>query len=125
VSDNARFEYPLTFFYTRDLAQCDQFYLNVLGFDLARDQGDCHIYRVSDGHYVGFCERPQQTPEHPFGVILTFVTSDVDGWYYRLRERGVKFDHPPALSPEYNIYHCFFPDPNGYLIEIQRFNEPL
>lgn len=122
--NNSKFDYPMTFFYTRDLRICDDFYLNVLNFELARDQGDCHIYRVADGHYIGFAERAQ-APEHPFGVILTFVTQDVDAWYYHLRQRGVKFEQPPSLSPQYNIYHCFFPDPNGYLIEIQRFNDPL
>jgi len=40
-------------------------------------------------------------------------------------ERGVVFDSPPALNPKYNIYHCFLRDPNGYLLEIQRFEQPF
>ncbi len=116
-------DYPITFLYTRNLEKTAQFYETVLELPLARDQGDCRIYQAGGG-YVGFCER-MLTLETPHGVILTLVTSDVDGWYYRLREKGVRFENPPSLSPQYNIYHCFLHDPNGYLIEIQRFNDAL
>ena len=118
------FDYPISFYYTRDIAATDRFYQDLFGLELARDQGDCHIYRVGTRSYVGFCQN-LDAPEHPFGVILTLITDDVDGWYYRLSEQGVKFDQPPSLNPKYNIYHCFLHDPNGYLIEIQRFNDPL
>lgn len=115
--------YPITFFFTRDLETTARFYEDVIGLELARDQGDCRIYRVGGG-LVGFCQR-DHVMDTPHGVIFTLVTDDVDAWYYKLVEKGVEFDNPPSLSPKYNIYHCFLHDPNGYLIEIQRFNEPL
>jgi len=117
-------DYPITFFYTRDLKTTARFYEDVFGLTLARDQGDARIYHVGAQGYIGFVER-EQTLELPHGVILTLVTSDVDGWFFRLSEKGVRFEQPPSLSPQYNIYHCFLHDPNGYLIEIQRFNDPL
>jgi catechol 2,3-dioxygenase-like lactoylglutathione lyase family enzyme len=52
------------------------------------------------------------------------VAEDVDGWHRRLAERGVEFEKAPADNPEYRIRHCFFRDPNGYLLEIQRFDDP-
>ncbi|NDJ79178.1 MAG: VOC family protein [Chloroflexi bacterium] len=118
------FEYPLTFFYTRDLAQTARFYEDVLGLPLVRDQGTCRIYRVGESGYVGFCER-ESAPKQPQGVILTFVTEDVDSWHQRLHAAGVVFEKPPTDNPTYGLYHCFFRDPNGYLLEIQRFYEPL
>ncbi len=117
-------DYPITFFFTRDLEKTAAFYADVLGLELARDQGDCRIFRVGTGGFVGFCQR-EHTLDTPHGVILTLVTDDVDGWYYDLVAKGVEFETPPSLNPQYNIYHCFLHDPNGYLIEIQRFNEPL
>jgi catechol 2,3-dioxygenase-like lactoylglutathione lyase family enzyme len=45
----------------------------------------------------------------------------VDGWYEHLSARGVAFEKPPQINPQYRIYHCFLRDPDGYLIEIQRF----
>jgi catechol 2,3-dioxygenase-like lactoylglutathione lyase family enzyme len=115
-----RIDQQITFLYTRDLAATARFYEEVLGLALALDQGDCRIYRVSDGGYLGFCQR-QSAPEEPAGIILTLVTQEVDAWYEYLSERGVVFEKPPALNPKYEIYHCFLRDPNGYLIEIQRF----
>lgn len=112
----------ITFLYTPDLGKTAQFYENVLGLRLWRDQGTCRIYHVSADGLLGVCERadavidPQQRD-----VIVTLVTPEVDGWYERLRARGAVFEKPPAINPEYNIYHCFLRDPNGYLIEIQRF----
>jgi len=113
----------ITFLYTRDLAATAHFYEKVLGLALVLDQGDCRIYRTSRDGYVGFCQR-QAAPEEPVGLILTLVTLEVDAWYQYLSERGVAFEKPPALNAKYNIYHCFLRDPNGFLIEIQRFNDP-
>ncbi|MBN1965471.1 MAG: VOC family protein [Anaerolineae bacterium] len=117
------FDQQLTFLYTHDLDATARFYEDVLGLPLARDQGDCRIYRVSAGGFVGFCRR-EDAPQ-PQGIILTLVTDAVDAWYERLRGRGVAFEKPPTANPRYAIYHCFLRDPNGYLVEIQRFDEPL
>lgn len=117
------FEYPLVFFQTRHLARTAQFYEETLGLTLVREQENCRIYRVGTG-YIGFCQR-DTAPAEPQGVILTLVTQNVDGWYERLRGVGVPFDQPPEHNPTYQIYHCFFRDPNGYLLEIQRFDTAL
>lgn len=114
----------ITFLYTRDLAATAQFYERVLGLSLARDQGDCRIYHVCGDAYLGFCRRAQ-APAEPVGVILTLVTPAVDAWYERLSAAGVTFLEPPKLNPKYGIYHCFLRDPSGYLVEIQRFEDPL
>lgn len=116
--------YPITFFYTRDLAATAQFYEDVIGLDLVRDQGDCRIYRIGPHGFIGFCQRAQ-APEQPEGVIITFVTDDVDGWYARLVARGAAFDSPPRQNEKYKVYHCFLRDPNGYLLEIQCFDQLL
>ncbi len=113
----------VTFLHTRDLAATAHFYQEILGLELALDQGDCRIYRVSHDGYLGFCQR-EGAPEEPAGVILTLVTPEVDEWHRYLSDQGVTFDKPPTLNPKYNIYHCFLRDPNGYLIEIQHFLDP-
>ena len=77
---------------------------------------------VAGDAFVGFCQRPEAP--RPAGVILTFVTDEVDAWCEQLKERGVEFEQDPAHNPEYEIYHCFLRDPNGYLLEIQRFDNP-
>jgi catechol 2,3-dioxygenase-like lactoylglutathione lyase family enzyme len=116
------FDSQITFCYTRDLDGTARFYEEHFGLPLVLDQGGCRIYRVAERAYVGFCGR--ETAPRPAGVILTFVTDDVDGWFDRLSDSGVLFEKEPAFNPDYRIYHCFLRDPNGYLIEIQRFEDP-
>ena len=116
------FDAQVTFCYTRDLAATARFYQEVLGLSLVLDQGPCRIYRVREGAFLGFCER--EGAAVPDGVILTLVTEDVDGRCQELASRGVEFEKPPAHNPRFRIYHCFFRDPNGYLLEIQRFEDP-
>jgi catechol 2,3-dioxygenase-like lactoylglutathione lyase family enzyme len=113
----------ITFLYTRDLSNTARFYEDKLGLRLALDQGSCRIYQVCGNAYLGFCQR-ETTPEQPEGVILTLVTDDVDEWYEHLLGLGVTFEKAPAHNQVYGIYHCFLRDPNGYLVEIQRFDDP-
>ncbi|MGC9523842.1 MAG: VOC family protein [Anaerolineae bacterium] len=113
----------ITFFHTRDLEKTDHFYRKILGLPQTLDQGDCRIYQVSSDGYLGFCRRETPT-ERPEGIILTLVTEEVDAWYRRLSDHGVSFENPPAHNQRYGIYHCFLRDPNGYLIEIQCFDDP-
>lgn len=110
----------ITFFYTRDLQATASFYEELLGLRLRIDQGLCRIYEVSRDGWVGFCQRAE-APLQPEGVIFTIVTPEVDAWYQHLLAQGVTFEKPPAVNQQYQIYHCFLRDPNGYLIEIQRF----
>ena len=116
-------EHYTTFLYTRDLAATGRFYEDLMGLPLALDQGDCRIYRVSENGFLGFCER-EEAPQDPGGIILTLITDAVDAWYEYLLEQGVQFEEKPVFNPRYEIYHCFLRDPNGYLLEIQRFEDP-
>lgn len=109
----------ITFLYTQDLARTVPFYEQVLGLELALDQGGCRIYRTVGKAYVGICERAEARPHE--GVILTLVTDEVDAWYERLVLAGVTPESPPKTNDTYGIYHFFVRDPNGYLVEVQRF----
>jgi catechol 2,3-dioxygenase-like lactoylglutathione lyase family enzyme len=119
----ASIDQTITFLHTRDLEATDRFYREILELPEVVDQGDCKIYRVSSDGYLGFCRRETFTGVSD-GVILTLVTDEVDAWFRHLRDNGVLFETPPAHNPRYGIYHCFLRDPNGYLIEIQRFDDP-
>lgn len=112
----------IVFLATNDLASTAEFYEQTLGLPLALDQGTCRIYKVAGEAYIGFCERAGAFSVE--GVIITIVTQEVDEFCDLLRARGVVFEKEPAVNPDYNIYHCFLRDPNGYLVEIQRFDDP-
>lgn len=113
----------VTFLYTQSLAKTASFYEEVMGMPLVLDQGSCRIYRVGRDAFLGFCQRAL-APAIPQGIIVTLATREVDRWYQYLLEQGVAFEKPPEHNRDYNIYHCFLRDPNGYLLEIQQFLDP-
>ncbi|MEN8241702.1 MAG: VOC family protein [Chloroflexota bacterium] len=113
----------ITFLSVADIARTDKFYNQQLGLALALDQGGCRIYQVAEGAFIGACQR-ENLPEKKEGVVFTLVTEDVDGWHQHLVEQGIEVEQPPAENLTYNIYNMFFRDPDGYLLEIQRFLDP-
>jgi catechol 2,3-dioxygenase-like lactoylglutathione lyase family enzyme len=122
----------VTFLYTNDTARSFAFYEDVIGLQRVLDQDTARIYRTGGDAYLGICARSQvqQGPapdRKPGGVIFTFVCqteAEVDVWYGYLVSRGVAFEKAPALNARFNIYNCFFRDPDGYLHEIQAFLDP-
>ena len=115
------FDAQITFLYVADLSRSVEFYGGVLGLEVARDQGACLIYRVAGQGYLGLCSH---RPPDPGGVIVTLVTDDVDGWAERLSAAGHAVEGP-AANERFALYHLFVRDPDGHLVEIQRFDEPL
>ncbi len=112
----------VTFLYTTDLENTTKFYEELLGLELVLDQGACRIYRVTADSFLGICLK-QDLEGALDRVIFTMVTSQVDGWYAYLSERGAEIEKEPAFNPKFNIYHFFLRDPEGYLIEIQEFRD--
>jgi catechol 2,3-dioxygenase-like lactoylglutathione lyase family enzyme len=115
----------ITFIYTDDLEKSSNFYEEKLCLALVLDQGGCRIYRITGTAYLGVCLRPAGSLQKPDpqkrGVIFTLVTPEVDAWYEFLTQKGIDYETTPQWNDEYGIYHSFLRDPNGYLIEIQRF----
>ncbi len=116
------FDAQITFLAVADLERSAGFYGDVLRLDLVVDQGDCRIYQVTGTAYLGICVRPSAT-QHD-GVIVTLVTDDVAGWHDRITAAGGVCDTAPRAHPDYAIYQAFYRDPDGYLIEVQRFDDP-
>ena len=113
----------ITFLSVENIGRTDRFYHEQLGLELVLDQGGCRIYQVTDCAFIGACQR-ENLPEKKEGVVFTLVTEDVDGWHQHLVEQGIDVEQPPAENLTYNIYNMFFRDPDGYLLEIQRFLDP-
>lgn len=114
------FDQFVSFIYCKDLDKTCSFYEKVIGLKLVLDQGSCRIYRVAPNSFLGICTR-MDPPKDRSGVILTFVTNDVDGWYEYLKQFDFQFEKTPQYYEKFNIYHLFVRDPEGYLIEIQQF----
>jgi len=126
------FEQSVTFLYTADLAASRRFYAEILGLPLVLEQdgGRCVIFATAPGlrGFVGLCTargpREIGNPRTPGGVVFTLVSRDVEGWHARLLAAGMPVLGPPVHAAEYGITGFFFRDPDGYLLEIQRFEDP-
>jgi catechol 2,3-dioxygenase-like lactoylglutathione lyase family enzyme len=117
---NLPVDQQITFLYTENIQETAPFYEEFLGLQLVLDQGGCRIYQVVVGSaYIGICQRTARRIYD--GVMFTIVTQNVDAWYERITSQGVVCEHAPRINEEYGIYHFFVKDPNGYLIEVQRF----
>lgn len=108
----------ITFLRVADLERSHTFYFDGLGLPLVLDQGGCRIYLLREGSFLGICERDSSGASN---VIVTFVTDDVAGWHRRMVAAGADVDGPPRDNPQYRIHHFFANDPDGHLLEVQRF----
>lgn len=107
----------LIFLFVTDLDRSSAFYES-LGLSVLIDQGSCRILGEGDALMVGLCGDRAPSPD---GVIFTLVTDRVEAVCSELAERGITFEQSPRYSSEYQITHAFLRDPDGYLVEIQRF----
>lgn len=117
------FDQQVTFLLVADLERSAAFYRDVLGLAVVLDQGDCLIMQTAATSFLGICERPAR-PD-PGSVIVTLVTDDVDERHRQIVSAGIPCERPPQFNETYNVYHAFYRDPDGFLIEVQRFLDPL
>lgn len=113
----------IVFTYTDDLAKASRFFRETMELDFVVDQGACHIFRLSPTGYLGVCNLPDR-PRAKAGVTITIVTPDVDGWHAFLTGKGVVYERGPEHAQEFGVYSSLFLSPDGYRIEIQRFDDP-
>ena len=116
------FEQQVTFIYVSDLDRSSAFYGGLLELPLALDQGACRIYKVTKSAFLGVCTCRETVTQA--GVILTLVSEDVEGWSARLEAAGANVEKSVTYNETFNITQCFVRDPDGYLVEIQRFHDP-
>ena len=119
-------ELAITFLYYRDLAQAMRFYEEVMGFELAIDQGWSKIYRIAEGAHLGLVDEARGMnkwrAEKPVQICIR--VPDVAAWHAYAEAREV-----PALSElfqndQLGIRAFVLEDPEGYQIEVQSAIRP-
>ena len=113
----------ITFLYYKDLAKVARFYEDVLGLKLVIDQGFAKIYKVAGKAHIGLVDETRgyhrSNPIKP--VEITLVVSDVDAWYQRIRSLGIETLSEPTIMQSVNVQAFLLLDPEGYVLEIQKF----
>ncbi|APE46028.1 glyoxalase (plasmid) [Sulfitobacter alexandrii] len=111
----------ITFQYYRDIPRAMAFYENVLGFELAIDQGWSKIYGIEGVAHVGLVDetRGMQKWAEQKTVQLCLRVPDVDAWYDWVKSQGVGGLTELRDSEELGIRAFAMTDPEGYQIEVQ------
>ena len=111
----------ITFQYYRDLPRAMAFYEDILGFELAIDQGWSKIYRIDGQAHVGLVDetRGMQNWAENKTVQLCLRVPDVDAWHAWAAANEVDGLTAPKDSAELGIRAFVMNDPEGYQIEVQ------
>ena len=98
--------------------------MDVLGFETVADYGFAKILRVAPTSYLTLVDeaRGMHSADEPKSVTLALVTEQVEGWYDYLSSEGVPMRAELRVS-EGSAHDGFVAvDPEGYLLEVERFN---
>ncbi len=117
----------LTFFYYKDLEKAAKFYEEIMGFTLVQDQKWAKLFKVSDNAYMGCVDgnTGYHKPDPVKPVMLTVIVDDPDAWYKHFKKNNVPTINKPHDDEELNLRIFLLHDPEGYVIEIQKFNDPF
>jgi len=117
----------LTFFYYKDLQKAADFYEKIMGFQLIQDQKWAKIFKVRDNAYMGCVDG--NVGYHKYSdtkpVMLTVIVDDPDAWYEHFKANGIETINEPHDDKDLNLRIFLLHDPEGYVIEIQKFYEPI
>ena len=113
----------ITFFYYNNLKKAAEFYENVMGFNLVQDQKWAKIFQISGEAYMGCVdgEIGYHKPYDTKPVMLTIIVDDPDAWYDHIQYHNVETLSEPHDDEELNLRIFLLQDPEGYVIEIQKF----
>ena len=113
----------ITFLYYNDLEGAVRFYEDIMGFEKTVDQRWAKIYKAAGEAHVGLVDgsRGYHRPNPTKPVMITVVVDDVDAWFRYLKGKGVKTLSEPRDHDEIGIRAFLLEDPEGYVIEIQKF----
>lgn len=116
----------VTFFYYADLGEPERFYGETLGFEKTFDKGWVKFFKLTEHSYVGLVNEAKghHKAADAKSVMLSIETSDLEGWYERMKRRGAPFQNHPdfAGAGEKMITGFMLSDPGGYTVEFFRFN---
>ncbi len=106
----------LMLFYVKDIERSSEFYVKKLGFKRTYGDDDYVSVRAPNGITLGLHNAPRKSVK-PSGSEYYFRVDDVDVWYDRLRNKGVKFSRRPKDQP-WGDRTAYFRDPDGYQLAL-------
>lgn len=117
-------DYPIVFFYVKDLNKETSFYRDILGFKLVLDQGWIKYFALNERAQLGLVDASRgaikASEDKP--VLLSLVVDDPDSYWKALLEAKYEKTPPePKTREDIGIRAFIFEDPEGYKLEFQKF----
>lgn len=109
--------------YYEKLAPAQQFYEEILGFNLVIDQGFAKIHASSKSGFIGLVDGAQGL--HPFtdekAVTIAFFTNDVRHWLTHFKKQNIRL-RSDSITVESEAVETFVAyDVGGYFLEFDQF----
>jgi lactoylglutathione lyase len=110
---------------TRDLTATEQFYVGVMGFEIAHEfrnaAGERYGFflHAGGGTFLEFFQKPDAGHEEGLFRHLCFETDDIEAFAARVRSHGIG-DIVIKRGRTDKVLQFFFHDPDGIQVEIQQ-----
>ncbi len=117
----------MTLFYYKDLEAASAFYESI-GFTLEVDLDWWKAFSVVGKFYLGLVggDIVPEDIDSKKAVKLIVMVDDIDAWFNKLKELGLKLDHEEVYSSSrLNLREFSLSDTEGYSIEFGQFLSPL
>lgn len=112
------------FLYYKNLDRATKFYAELLGLEKVATYDNASIMRISSDSYLILVDaaKGMHKASEPKSVALALLTDDLKGWYAHFQKNNVPIKY--KLKEKEGSAHDGFVavDPEGYLLEIERFN---
>jgi predicted enzyme related to lactoylglutathione lyase len=111
----------ITFTYHEDLEKAAGFYHDILELEMVMDRSWVKIFKLGKDSHIGLVdsERGFLKPSKEKPVMLSILVEDVEKWYRKLTEKGVKTEQ--SEGNEIHMKGFLTMDPSGYVVEILQF----
>lgn len=113
--------------YTPDVRAMSAFYETVMDFPVTVDQGWALIHATSPSGFIGPVDgaKGMHTWTEEKAVMLSFLTTDLDGWYAHLQKHPTFTLREEGIVEETRAGAMVFvgADPDNYLVEFDQFFE--
>ena len=111
------------FLYYKDLKVAGEFYMSILGMELVADYKMALILRMTEDSYLILVDaaKGMHTAAEPKTVALALLTDELKEWYDYLKTKKVEIKYKYKEGPAHDGFVAI--DPEGYLLEFERFNQ--
>ena len=113
------------FFYYEDVEAAATFYREVMGFRLAADYGFAKIMQVAPKSFITLVDHTEgmHSADEPKTTAIAIVTDQLDEWWDYIQTQDIELRTKEYKTEPGRAHHGFVAvDPEGYLLEFERFN---